>query len=122
MFNFFKEYGWYVAAGVVLGVGIIVAGPAVAAVVVSVGKAIGTGVKKIPEIAKASEPYIPIIVETFVREKNVKPRKEYYPETMKVPGGYVDRECYEELIGSGDIEEWQDAVYTCLVPSPKQKK
>ena len=67
MFNFFKEYGWYVAAGVVLGVGIIVAGPAVATAMVEAGKSVGSGVKRLAE------------------------------GTLKVPGGLVDAECFCEL-------------------------
>lgn len=34
--------------------------------------------------------------------------------TMKVPGGKVDKDCFQEMIsyGDGSLEDWQAAVLT----------
>jgi hypothetical protein len=42
-----------------------------------------------------------------------KPKASYF-RTKKVPGGKVDLDCYNEMMGYGDgsIEDWEAAVHT----------
>lgn len=83
MFTFMKDYGWYILGGVVIVAGV--------AVVV----------------------YNPTISKTIIEAgKALGSGAKKLAGTMKVPGGIVDRECFEELIGGGSTTEWQEAVLT----------